>query len=57
MTTPAGPKDIIYTFAPPGMDHTGSGYLSIIGKGWPTLKVVRALGAAATQAARRSATW
>lgn len=50
VTTPAGPKDLIYTFAPPGMDHTGSGYLSIIGKGWPTLKVVRALGPAATQA-------
>ena len=50
VTTPAGPKDMIYTFAPPGMDHTGSGYLSMIGKGWPTLKVVRALGAAATQA-------
>jgi hypothetical protein len=50
VTTPSGPKDLIYTFAPPGMDHTGSGYLSIIGKGWPTLKVVRALGPAATQA-------
>jgi phage tail sheath protein FI len=51
VTTPSGSKDMIYTFAPPGMDHTGSGYLSMIGKGWPTLKVVRALGAAATQAA------
>lgn len=50
VTTPAGSKDMLYTFAPPGMDHTGAGYLSMIGKGWPTLKIVRALGPTATQA-------
>lgn len=37
-------KDFIDTFAPGGMDRTGSGYMTVIGKAWPILKVVRVLG-------------
>lgn len=47
---PSGPKDLIYQIAPPGMPHTGSGYMSVISRGWPTLKFVRALGPGAAAA-------
>lgn len=43
-TQVTGTKDFIDKFAPAGSDHTTSGYLSVIGKSWPTLKVVRVLG-------------
>lgn len=44
-------NDFIKTFAPGGMSRTGSGYMSVIGKAWPILKVVRVLGTAAAKAA------
>ena len=50
VVTPSGSKDLIYQVAPPGMDHTGSGFLSIMSKGWPTLKFVRVLGSGAAPA-------
>lgn len=57
---PWGPKDEIYSpsniadakmvFAPPGMTRTGSAYLSLIGKAWPDLRLVRVLGSASVKA-------
>lgn len=46
-----GTKDFIDKFAPGGMPRTGSGYMSVIGKAWPVLKVVRVLGSGAAAAA------
>lgn len=41
-TTPTDMKNLITMIAPAGMSRTGSGYLSVIRKGWPTpLKFVR----------------
>jgi phage tail sheath protein FI len=48
--TPTSVSDRTATFAPYGMDHTGSAYLSTIRKGFPTLKCVRILGSAAAKA-------
>lgn len=48
------PKAFIDTFAPYGMSHTGVGYLSVLNKSWPVLKVVRVTGA--TGAAKATAT-
>lgn len=48
--TAAGIKDFIDTFAPGGMPRTGAGYMSVIGKAWPVLKVSRVLGSAAAAA-------
>ena len=45
--TPTDMNNLLSTFAPAGMTRTGSGYLSIIRKGWPLLKVVRVEGATA----------
>lgn len=47
---PASPKDRVLMFAPFGMDHTGSGYLSIIRKNWPDLRIIRVVGSGATEA-------
>jgi len=57
---PWGPDGEVYTiadmkdfgdkFAPAGMSRTGSGYLSVAGKSWPVLKVVRVLGTSAAKA-------
>ncbi|WP_438029014.1 hypothetical protein [Sorangium sp. So ce233] len=57
---PWGPQDQIYepeniaaakmTVAPPGMTRTGSGYLSLLGKAFPALRLVRVLGSGAAAA-------
>lgn len=44
-------RSFIDTFAPPGMSHTGAGYMAVMGKAWPSLKVVRAVAASGTVAA------
>lgn len=51
LTTPTGVGNMLKTLAPPGMTRTGSGYLSLIRKGFPTLKFVRVLGPTAATAA------
>lgn len=43
-------RDFIEKFAPGGMSRTGAGYLSVIGKAWPVLKIVRVLGTGAAAA-------
>lgn len=43
-------RDFIEKYAPGGMSRTGAGYMSVIGKAWPVLKVVRVLGSAAAAA-------
>lgn len=43
-------KDFMDTFAPPGMSHTGEGYMTVIGKAWPILKIVRVTGTGAAAA-------
>jgi len=48
--TPTDAKDAALTFAPPGMSRTGSGYLAMIRKSFPILKVVRVLGPTAVTA-------
>jgi hypothetical protein len=48
--TTAGMKDFIDNYAPGGMPRTGAGYMSIIGKAWPVLKVSRVLGTGAAVA-------
>ena len=50
LTTPSGLKDLYDTIAPAGMDRTWSGYLSLIRKAWPTIKLVRVLGPTAAPA-------
>jgi hypothetical protein len=50
IVSPASPKDRLNTFAPFGMDHTGSGYLSIIRKAWPDLRIIRVLSSTAQNA-------
>lgn len=47
--TSEGVRDFIDKFAPGGMDRTGAGYMSVIGKAWPVLKIVRVLGSAAAK--------
>lgn len=44
-------KTFIDTFAPAGMSHTGPGYLSVLGKSFSTLKVLRVTGSGAAKAA------
>ncbi len=46
----SGPADRADTFAPAGMSRTGSGYLSMIKKGFSSLRVIRVLGSAAAYA-------
>lgn len=43
-------SDFINKFAPGGMTRTGAGYLSVIGKAYPVLKIVRVLGPTAAKA-------
>lgn len=43
-------RDFIEKYAPGGMTRTGAGYMSVIGKAWPVLKVVRVLGLTAAAA-------
>lgn len=50
IVTPSSIGDLLNMIAPPGMDRTGSGYLSVIRKGWPLLKVVRVIDTAAVKA-------
>jgi phage tail sheath protein FI len=42
--------DAINTLAPPGFDRTGSAYLSLTGKAWRGLRIVRVIGADAAAA-------
>lgn len=49
--SPTSVPDLLEAFALPGMDRTGSAYLSIIGKGWPLPpRVVRVVGDGAAKA-------
>lgn len=48
--TVEGVRDFIDNYAPSGMNRTGAGYMSVIGKAWPVLKVVRVLGSTAAKA-------
>lgn len=48
--TPTSDADRLVTFAPPGTSRLGSGYLAMIKKAWPTLKVVRVTGTTPAQA-------
>lgn len=50
LTEATSTSDLINTLAPPGMSRTGSGYLSIIRKGFPRIKFVRVLGTSAAAA-------
>lgn len=50
LTEVADIKTFIDTFAPPGMSHTGAGYLSVIAKSWPVLKIVNVKGDDAVKA-------
>lgn len=45
-----GTVDFIDTFAPAGASRTGTGYMTVIGKAWPRLKIVRVLGSTAAKA-------
>jgi hypothetical protein len=42
--------NLLHQFAPAGMNHLGSAYLSIIAKGWPNLGIVRVADPTATAA-------
>lgn len=48
--TPTSRANLLNTIAPPGMSRTGPGYLSVIRKAFPTLKVLRVLGPTAVKA-------
>lgn len=48
--TPTSYKNALDTFAPAGMSRTGSGYLGLAQKGWPSLRIVRVLGPTAVKA-------
>lgn len=50
VTEPTSIGDMLNMVAPPGMSRTGSGYLSVIKKGWPLLKFIRVLGASSVAA-------
>jgi phage tail sheath protein FI len=50
LTSPTSKAELLLTIAPPGMTRTGSGYLSVIRKGFPFLKFVRVLGSTAVTA-------
>ncbi len=47
---PAGTKELLNMFGPRGMTLTGKGYLNLVGKGYPSLRLVRVLGATAAKA-------
>lgn len=48
--TTEGTLDFINKFAPAGANRTGAGYMSVIGKAFPVLKIVRVLGSSAAKA-------
>lgn len=50
LTTPADTSDFLDKFAPDGMSHLTTGYLAVIGKAFPTLKVVRVLASGKAKA-------
>ncbi len=50
LTVPSDVGDFIDTFAPAGMSHLASGYLAVLGKGFPTLKIVRVLASGKAKA-------
>ncbi|GEM_PF-1708264 len=50
LTVPADEADFLDKFAPTGMSHLMSGYLAVLGKGFPTLKIVRVLASGKAKA-------
>lgn len=50
LITPSSVAERIAQFAPPGMDHTGSGYLCMTQKAFPILKVLRVTNSGAAAA-------
>lgn len=50
ITTVTDFKSFMDTFAPAGASHTGPGYMAVMGKSFPTLKIFRVLGTAAAAA-------
>ena len=54
--SPSTAADRLNTFAPPGMSRTGSGYLSMIQKAFPLLKIIRVTNAGAKAAATATVT-
>jgi hypothetical protein len=50
LTEPESYKAALDTFAPAGMSRTGSAYLGLTKKGWPSLRIVRVLGPTAVAA-------
>ncbi len=48
---PSSIKNALDTMAPPGMVRTGSGYLGLIGKAFPSLRIARVIGPTAAKAA------
>lgn len=51
LTVPTDVADFLDKFAPDGMSHLTSGYLAVLGKGFPTLKIVRVLASGKAKAA------
>jgi hypothetical protein len=47
---PTSVKDLLDTIAPPGMSRTGSGFMSVRGKAFPTIGVVRVMASTAVAA-------
>lgn len=47
LTAPGSPGEALAMFAPRGMAHGGSSYMSMISKGFPELRIVRVMGATA----------
>lgn len=50
LTIPDSWKAATDMFCPPGFDRNSTGYMALAGKGWPSLRIVRALPAAAVKA-------
>lgn len=50
LTVPADEAEFLAMFAPDGMSHLTSGYLAVLGKGFPTLKIVRVLASGKAKA-------
>jgi hypothetical protein len=48
---PVGTKEMLNMYGPRGMTLTGSGYLTLVAKAFPSLRLVRALGTTAAKAA------
>lgn len=47
---PAGTKELLNMFGPRGMTLTGQGYLALLNKAFPSLRLIRVLGATAAKA-------